>query len=1029
MAATANLAQALGGGPSPAADKSEVPVEHLDYTYINNCTSGKELEQILKVLRSGKEGRWQDLESRCEQRLSEVYPKSKLLRVATSLLKPGALDEETRKNVDQDITDWLNNMNERDNSLKNSKNLTFTALPEVRQTGNVDSNRLTEEEKAENKANPDRINSYDYRAWDRYNPDEECEKIDEEIKTRPKPSAPKSAPKTTVNPEALTDEAAKERASEMEKNKGNEAFKAGDFEESINYYTNSIDIFPSTATYNNRGLAKIRLERFYKALEDFNWVLDKEPDNVKALLRRADTHEKIGQIKEAHADLQRSVIVDENNKRAKQLLEVFVERNKKLLAKGGKRMKIIESSSDEEEEERSKVSPPGKQTKLSSESQSPAKIPCTRPDPTPAQPAPEPVTPASEPVNTPSKPATPETVVNETEVVLEMKEGTPPKPQRQIIHILPLPEKVVKLKAAATSLFTNGMYGDAVSKYTECVDSLDRNNPGYWYHISLLLSNRAACKLKIGQCTESIKDCNDSLVLNPGFFKSVLRRAIAFENIENYKKAYEDYRLTILMDPSQVTAQQGVSRTSEILRKEFGSSWRDHVTNHASYPESPEFVDPAKPRAPVPTPTPAQPSKPEPAKKPASSPSKPAEKPTPVKPVPETKPAKPTEPAKPAKPTEPVKTVPKAAPKATPQETSPPKKADYRMPTKEEQYAKFKDQGNAHVSKQQYREALRCYDKCITLNKDMVPAHLNSALCHLKLGNHKKVMTCVDEVLKLEPNNIKALYRRAAANNELKKYPAAAKDLKFVVEKDPGNKPAAQLLEQVKKLWSQELRGMQSQKSAPPPPQQQPAQQRKKGRKIPIVQDSDSEDSEEEVKPQKQTKPERPVKPEPVKEPTPKPQPVPEKKAAPQIAKGNDTVKGNKPWMKKNNTSGSHNQTAEAPTAFSFLQHWSAYKKKKDIEQFGKVLESCDPQSFPKIFSSSIDADMVIAIVDAVDKYFIPSQQHQKALEILQAVTKVQRFDVMTMLMSQKDKSTISDVINRLEGDERVIKSLHSRFS
>ena len=54
---------------------------------------------------------------------------------------------------------------------------------------------------------------------------------------------------------ALTDEAAKERASEMEKNKGNEAFKSGDFEESINYYTNSIEIHPTAATYNNRGLA------------------------------------------------------------------------------------------------------------------------------------------------------------------------------------------------------------------------------------------------------------------------------------------------------------------------------------------------------------------------------------------------------------------------------------------------------------------------------------------------------------------------------------------------------------------------------------------------------------------------------------------------------------------------------------------------------------------------------------------------------------------------------------------------------
>ena len=41
----------------------------------------------------------------------------------------------------------------------------------------------------------------------------------------------------------------------MEKNKGNEAFKSGDFEESINYYTNSIEIFPTAATYNNRGLA------------------------------------------------------------------------------------------------------------------------------------------------------------------------------------------------------------------------------------------------------------------------------------------------------------------------------------------------------------------------------------------------------------------------------------------------------------------------------------------------------------------------------------------------------------------------------------------------------------------------------------------------------------------------------------------------------------------------------------------------------------------------------------------------------
>ena len=54
---------------------------------------------------------------------------------------------------------------------------------------------------------------------------------------------------------ALNDPVSSELAAVREKEKGNEAFKAGDYEESINYYSNSIDIHPSTATYNNRGLA------------------------------------------------------------------------------------------------------------------------------------------------------------------------------------------------------------------------------------------------------------------------------------------------------------------------------------------------------------------------------------------------------------------------------------------------------------------------------------------------------------------------------------------------------------------------------------------------------------------------------------------------------------------------------------------------------------------------------------------------------------------------------------------------------
>jgi len=358
------------------------------------------------------------------------------------------------------------------------------------------------------------------------------------------------------------------------------------------------------------------------------------------------------------------------------------------------------------------------------------------------------------------------------------------------------------------------------------------------------------------------------------------------------------------------------------------------------------------------------------------------------------------------------------------------------MPTKEEQYVKFKDQGNGHVAKQQYREALRCYEKCITLNTALPPAHLNSALCHLKLGNYKGAVKSGSTVLELEQGNIKALYRRASAYKELKEYANSAKDLKELLKNESTNKQAEDLLAQVKVLWNKQLRGQtgdiasafkeenafgeQPKKAAPKkaePKKQpdQPKKQAKKGKKINIV----AEDEE--------PTPKATPKPAPkAKTPSPVPQEAPKpvvKEVPVTVSKSNK----DKPWMKKT-TTGSLSGLTETTTAFSFLQHWSSYKKKKDIIAFAKVLESCEPASFPKIFSSSLDADMVIAIVDAVDKYFVPEQLHQNAIEVLLAVTRVQRFDVMTMLMSIKDKTSIGSVIEKLEGDSETISQIRKRF-
>ena len=66
-----------------------------------------------------------------------------------------------------------------------------------------------------------------------------------------------------------------------EKDKGNEAFRAGDIDEAIVYYNRSISLHETPTVYNNRAMAYIKMEKFEDAIKDCDIVLQKEPDNIK----------------------------------------------------------------------------------------------------------------------------------------------------------------------------------------------------------------------------------------------------------------------------------------------------------------------------------------------------------------------------------------------------------------------------------------------------------------------------------------------------------------------------------------------------------------------------------------------------------------------------------------------------------------------------------------------------------------------------------------------------------------------------
>ena len=87
------------GGAFGFAAGTDVPLEHLDYGYISECTSAKEVEKLLKILRcvracgcihsqtavpvcalrSGREGVYPDLIKFTEDRLCLLDPTNRLL--------------------------------------------------------------------------------------------------------------------------------------------------------------------------------------------------------------------------------------------------------------------------------------------------------------------------------------------------------------------------------------------------------------------------------------------------------------------------------------------------------------------------------------------------------------------------------------------------------------------------------------------------------------------------------------------------------------------------------------------------------------------------------------------------------------------------------------------------------------------------------------------------------------------------------------------------------------------------------------
>lgn len=246
------------------------------------------------------------------------------------------------------MKDWLNDISRNNKELENRKSNTTHCDTDVRQCKDLKLNQLN------NKPSQKRINSTDYQSWDKYDPDTEIMKqeLEEERlkkETKQKEEEAKAKPKKSITFNKFSTEAEAIFMSNREREKGNEYFKVGDYDEALQCYNNSIKCKKTIHNLNNRAVTYFKLKNYNEALKDCEAVLALDEHNEKALLRKAEILNCLGKHLEANGTVNSLIRVNPNNVRAQELSNSL--QAKCVVEKKRPTRMVIEEVSDDEDDD------------------------------------------------------------------------------------------------------------------------------------------------------------------------------------------------------------------------------------------------------------------------------------------------------------------------------------------------------------------------------------------------------------------------------------------------------------------------------------------------------------------------------------------------------------------------------------------------------------------------------------------------------------------------------------------------------
>lgn len=127
-------------------------------------------------------------------------------------------------------------------------------------------------------------------------------------------------------------------------------------------------------------------------------------------------------------------------------------------------------------------------------------------------------------------------------------------------------EVAQKFKSSGNEYFKKRDYQNALKYYSFALSSTPVEESIFK---SKILANRAACYLKLEMWEDVIRESSDCLKIEPDYMKAALRRAEAYEKMEDYIQSVEDWKKVLSLQPDHKIAKRKVQKLQPLADKQF----------------------------------------------------------------------------------------------------------------------------------------------------------------------------------------------------------------------------------------------------------------------------------------------------------------------------------------------------------------------------------------------------------------------------------------------------------------------------